>query len=39
MPKLRKGSTFIAKLIADGKLALVGCVFYLATASVKPVEA
>jgi carbonic anhydrase len=38
MRKLRKGSTVIAKLLADGKLALVGGVFDLATASVKPVE-
>ena len=38
MRKLRKGSTVIAKLIADGKLALVGGVFDLATGTVKPVE-
>jgi carbonic anhydrase len=38
MRKLRKGSTVIAKLLADDKLALVGGVFDLATASVKPVE-
>jgi len=39
MRKLRKGSTVIAKLIAEGKLALAGGVFELTTGTVKPVEA
>src|SRR5262245_44549548 len=36
--KLKKGSTVIAQLLSDGKLALVGGVFDLNTARVKPVE-
>ena len=39
MRKLRKGSTVIAQLLKDRKLALVGGVFDLATGAVKPVEA
>jgi carbonic anhydrase len=36
--KLKKGSTVIARLLKDQKLALVGGVFDLTTGTVKPVE-
>jgi len=36
--KLKKGSTVIARLLAEGKLTMAGGVFDLATGTVKPVE-